>query len=110
MSKDWLSLGPTPTGEDCAQVGSDEYLLRTLLECKAYHAQLINQFGEPPANTRFGVKSFPHDFGTYHEVVVYFDDENEESVEYAYRVDANLPEYWTDEFRPKDLDKNSPEQ
>lgn len=110
MARDWLELGPTPCGEDCAQVGSEEYHLRTLVECKAYIAQLTAEFGETPEHTEFGIKSFSHDFGRYHEVVVYFDDEDETSTDFAYNVESNLPEYWTDEFRPKDLDKSSLEQ
>ena len=101
MSSDYLTLGSTPCGEDCAQVGTEEYHLRSLLECKAYVRQLQQQFGDPlNSSCWYGVKSFPHDFGSYHEVVIYFDDENEQSVDFAYNVESNIPEYWLDEFRP----------
>ena len=34
-------------------------------------------------NCHFSVKSFPHDFGTYHEIVLYYDDTLIDEWEYS---------------------------
>ena len=95
--RDSLNLSPTPIGEDCAQLGDADYSVRSRKECTAFINQLKRVFGEPPAGAHFKVTSNPHDFGTYRDVDIQFDDENEEATEYAYRVEANLPEYWDEE-------------
>ena len=89
--RDYLTLGPTPCDEDCQQIGSDTYdYAKDTADLYRYKRMLEHRW--PTA--RFGVKSFPHDFGTYREVVVYFDDEDEDAV--AYDVEANLPQTWDD--------------
>jgi hypothetical protein len=92
--RDYLTLGPTPCDEECAQVGTADYAEKSRIESSAYIAQLRRQFGEPPGLSFFKVKRFPHEFGSYHEVVIAFDDENEEAVDFAYRVENNLPATW----------------
>ena len=95
--RDYFSLGSTPAGEDCIQVGQPNYMDESTKECQRYIAQLRRQFGTEPIGTRFGIKTFPHDFGSYKEVVIYFDDEDEEAVHFAYKVEAECPEYWDEE-------------
>ena len=97
--KDYLILGATPAGENCAQVGRDNYPEQVRREGHAYIAQLTRMFGEPPTGSRFSLKGFPHDFGTYHEVVVWFDDTLPSTIEFAYHVENNLPEEWDDEAK-----------
>ena len=46
----------------------------------------------------FAIKSFPHDFGTYREVVVYYDTDDNDPI--AYEVEANLPKTWDEESSP----------
>ena len=43
-------------------------------------------------DAHFAVKSFPHDFGTYREVLVYYDTEENDPI--AHEVEANLPKTW----------------
>lgn len=95
---DYLTLGSTPCGESCAQMGSDDYHERMRKETKAYIHQLHRQFGETPG-ARLTTKSFPHDFGNYHEVCVVFNNEDEGAVEIAYKCEGELPESWDDEAR-----------
>lgn len=90
--RDYIELGPTPSGEDCAQVGTDKYPEQSLAESRRYCDMLQKKF--PKAN--FGIRSFPHDFGTYREVVVYFDDDVDGSLSVALDVERNLPETWED--------------
>jgi hypothetical protein len=102
--RDYLSIGSVPAGEDCVQVGTKDYCERAKKECRAFAGQLLRRFGEPPTGVSFAVKGFPHDFGTYYEVVVYFDDKIKAAIEYAFRVENNMPEYW-DETAKKELAK-----
>lgn len=91
---DYMTLGPTPADEPCAQVGSADYYERAREECARYKAQLLRQFGEPPKNASLRVKGFPHDFGTYYEVCVVYEANDETACEYAYRLEAHLPAKW----------------
>ena len=93
--KDYLELGPTPCGESCEQLGPTYNLGRAKAELTTYLHQLQRLF---PLAT-FQIKSFPHDFGTYKEVAVIFDDENAEQVDLAYEIEASFPEYWDDEAK-----------
>ena len=89
-----LYLGSTPPEEACAQVGQPNYREQALKECRAYIRQLARHFGEPPPGTRFALSRETHDFGSYFEVVVWYDPEDETSREFALRVDDNLPARW----------------
>ena len=92
--RDYLSLSCTPTDEQCQQLGPhfDADLARR--ECQVFRDQLRREFGEEPIGARLAVKSFPHDFGSYPEVVCYYDDDFPESVDYAFRLENELPQYW----------------
>jgi hypothetical protein len=97
----YLSLGPSPSDERCAQVGKDpDYHARALRECQALIRQLLRTLGPPPDDlTAFVVKSCPHDFGEYLEVGVLFDSENERSALYAYGAEDRFPEHWDEAAR-----------
>jgi len=95
--KDNFSLNTTPVEEDCAQLGSENYLENTERECSAYIGQLKRTFGKPPPNARFRVTKNPHDFGMYHDVVVEFDDEDVKASKYAYKIETNLPDKWDEQ-------------
>ncbi len=92
--QNYFTLGPTPRDEPCACVGEADYEPRARAECKRFTALLRHKFGPEPEGARLTVKSFPHDFGPYHEVVVCFDDDFPDSVEYAFRCEDNLPATW----------------
>jgi len=92
----YLALAPAPVEEDCAQVGTDEYPTRARAECRRFIALLRKKFGPEPEGARLAVKSFPHDFGDYLEVICYFDDTLPASVAYAYRCEEHLPATWDD--------------
>jgi len=81
--RDYLSIGCSPADEECAQVGTENYWVRSGRECHAFLHQLTRIFGLAPAGAYLSVKTFPHDFGEYREVVCYFDTDVEESQEYA---------------------------
>jgi hypothetical protein len=99
--RDYISIGSSPCEEDCAQVGSPDYEKSSRKECKAYLNQIRREFGEEPPGAILRIKAFPHDFGTYHEVVCVFDDNDEEATEYAFQCEC--PSSTWDEEALKEL-------
>jgi len=99
--RETLELGSSPCGEDCAQLGSEGYRRRALIECGAYRHQLervIEAMGKPvPDGFALTIKGFQHDYGTYYEVVAIF--ESEEGADLAYALEAQIPEYWDEQAR-----------
>ena len=89
---DYISIGSSPTDEDWAQVSSENYLSKAIEECRRFIGLLRKKFEDEPEGARLKVKSFPHDFGTYHEVVCYYDDAIKESFEYALLLEGNTPQ------------------
>lgn len=101
---DYITLGGAPPNEDCAQVGSDDYYRRALIECKVYLNLIKRVMGEPPDDARLSIKSFPHEYGTYHEVCVSYKDEDWDSTEYAFRCESDGPANWDEQAR-RELDE-----
>jgi hypothetical protein len=95
--RDYLSIGPTPCEEPCAQVGDPNYRAKALAECRRFLHLLRKTFGPEPAGARLRIQAFPHDFGTYHEVVCLFETEIEASVAYAFRCEAETPATWEED-------------
>lgn len=94
----YLELGSAPTNEDCAQVGRPDYYEQMTKETSALIRQLKRMF--PNVKCRFVVKSFPHDFGTYHVVVAKYNDP--ESFNDALTVENEFPQQW-DEIARQEL-------
>jgi hypothetical protein len=94
MSRSTLSWGTTPADEDCAQVGTSNYQERAKKEAEIFIRQLERQFGPPPEGAAFRIKSNPHDFGTYYEVALSFDDDNPRAAGYAFKVDEEQAAEW----------------
>lgn len=90
----YLNLGSTPGDEPCTQIGDDGYAVKAKGECRRYIEQLIKQFGHPPGQAYFAPKGFSHDFGTYYEVVIWYTEDNQEEINYAFNVENNLPARW----------------
>ena len=86
--RDYITLSSTPYEEDCAQVGSEDYAARAKDECSRFMTQILRHYPNP-AKGMLATKSFPHDFGSYYEVVAYFDDADEESTRWAYSIEAD---------------------
>lgn len=92
MARDYYTLGPVPANvEDCAQVGSEGYTQRARKECRVWR-DLITRVCKPLLT--LGIKSFPHDAGTYHEVVVWFDPDSETEVAEMCRIEDEMPDEW----------------
>lgn len=97
---EYIELGPTPTHEECAQVGTPEFEIQAPKEMKAYMSQLKRQFPEVEKSKTlsFSIKWFPHDFGTYGEVVINYLPQSEEE-DIVYKIERELPLYWDTEAR-----------
>ena len=100
--RDYISIGSSPSEEPCAQVGTDNYPTQSSRECLVFKHQLERMFPNPPEGAYLSVKAFPHDFGTYREVVCYYDDEDdgeESSQSYALKLERETPSNWDDEAK-----------
>lgn len=98
--RDYLDIGPAPCNESCQQVGMPSFdAAKERAELEAFRSQIRRVLGAEPEGAQLSIKAFPHDFGTYREVVCYYDTENEAAAEYAYRCEGNAPEQWDAEAR-----------
>jgi hypothetical protein len=97
--KDYLTIGQAPCEEPCAQFGQPDYREKALQECARFIALLRKTFGPEPEGAWLSIKWFPHDVGVvgydhYCEVVCHYNTEIPESVDYAYRCEAEMPTTW----------------
>ena len=95
--RDFFTLGPVPSDEPCTQVGEDNYASRARFECTRFIALLRKIFGPEPSGAWLSMKAFDHDFGTYYEVVCYFNPRAPRSVDYARRCEDEAPTTWGEE-------------
>lgn len=92
---EYLEIGPVPSDESCQQVGTASYdSTKARAECRAFANQIARVCGAPPFGAKLVVKSNPHDFGTYHEVAVKYDDSEPEAVDYAMQVESTSIPNW----------------
>jgi hypothetical protein len=102
MNWDYLYLGPVPCDESCAQLGEPDYRKKAIAEMNAYVDMLYRLFPETEEkNVLFKTKWENHDFGTYGEVVVAYVVEEEQSREYAFHIESNLPMNWDNKAMAK---------
>ena len=92
--RDYLTLGPVPADEPCAQVGEENYASLARAECRRFIALLRHTFGPEPSGAWLSMKAFDHDFGTYYEVVCYFNNDVQKSIDYALRCEREAPTTW----------------
>ncbi len=94
----YLELGSSPANEPCVQTTDPDYCELAVVECRRFKALLAAHYAaqhagrECPVSLR--VKSNSHDFGTYYEVAVRFDDRVEAQIEAAYWFEENAPTEW----------------
>ena len=95
MPGDYINIGPCPTDEEPVQLGRSNYPVLARKECIRFIALIRKVLGLEPEGARLGVKSFPHDFGSYYEVVCYYQDSLPDSLEYALKCEGErCPESW----------------
>lgn len=107
MSKNNLAIGDCPCDENTGlDLDDPDYRRKARIQCNAYISQLKRMHGEPPEGVRYVITWNPHDFGTYADVEIIFDDEKEDANAYAWKVEADLPGEW-DEQAKLELEKAS---
>lgn len=94
--REFIELGQTPYNETPAQVGDPNYRVNAIRECQSYIQAIRNYLGHEPDGALLGYRGFPHDFGTYYEVVCYYDPAVEAATEYARRCERQAPATWAD--------------
>jgi len=99
VMRDYIALGTSPIDEACAYVGEDDYWEKAKKEGRVFQKQLERVFGPPPETAYFAGKSFSHDFGTYVELCIFYDMDSKEEVEYALKLEDEMPEYWDEKAR-----------
>jgi len=98
--KEYMVAGASPYDEDCAQVGTKDYVEKAHIEIQAYLNQLHRLFPDAEAKgIDFRSKRFDHDFGSYYEVCMYWNTNNEVADEYVYIIESNLPSNWDEEAK-----------
>lgn len=104
MSREYLTIGSTPADEPCAQVGRQDYAKQMRLETRAFINQMERVHPVPTDEDPlykdaaftpyYACKSFPHDFGNYHEVCAIYDDEHQPSCKWAFKAEDLCPSNW----------------
>lgn len=97
--RDYITVGPSPYDEPCAQLGEPNYTAAARAECRRFIEAIAAKLGPPPKGALLAVKGFPHEYGTYYEVVCYFDDADEAATEYACACESKAPATWSDTDR-----------
>ena len=96
--RDYISIGSAPCEEACVQVNPEgDYHQAMRAECLRFLELVSKKLGPEPEGASLAIKSNPHDFGTYYEVVCYFEDSNEEAREYALLCEGEAPLTWGDD-------------
>ncbi|MBS3912806.1 MAG: hypothetical protein KGZ70_13565 [Hydrogenophaga sp.] len=93
LNLDYLSIGPAPSEEQCAQVGDDEYSTRSRRETAAYRRQILRHYPVPAEceDVLAGLRicSNPHEFGVYREVEIAYDASSAAACRWAHAVEAD---------------------
>jgi hypothetical protein len=90
--RDYIYIGSAPADAPVAQLGFPDFERLQSVEIAHYLRMLREKFPLPD----FRVKREHHEFGSYREVVAYFDDEDEAQVEQAYEAECYFDK-WDDQ-------------
>ena len=88
--KDYMCIGSVPCCEEGIMMGKDGQRA----ECKKFAVMLDEIFINKPENSYVSVKANPYEYDTYYEVAINWEDE--ESEQFAYFVESNTPQYWSE--------------
>ena len=89
--KYYLFIDTTPSEETCTQVGDPDYHAKARAEGKRMLAQIDKHY-PLPENATMGytiIKSESHDFGSYYQIKIIFDDECELSTNWAFSIEGD---------------------
>ena len=102
--RDYMDIGSAPCDEECVQVAPEGgYHDNMRAECRRFRDLIRKKMGAEPPGAGLAVKSNSHDFGTYYDVVCWYDEEDEEAYDYALACEAHAPRTWLDDhLTPED--------
>jgi hypothetical protein len=94
----YIELGSSPANEPCVQTTDPNYSELGRAECLRYRDLLAASYsaahGGKASPAALKLKSNMHDFGTYYEIAVRFDDRDPAQVRAAYWFEENAPTEW----------------
>ena len=94
---EYLYLGPIPCEEDAVQISQYYDTSEMVKQVRQFIAMLQERFPNPPDQAFLAIKrEGMHDYGTYFEAVIKYNDDDRDATEYAFFVEANLPARWDD--------------
>lgn len=102
--RDYLSIDTTPICEDCVPVSKDtDYFPAMQVEANRYKAMMMERFSSANGFDKicFRITRNPHDFGMYLDMIVSYDDADDDAMNQALFVESNLPRWWADEAKFK---------
>jgi hypothetical protein len=105
MLKNRDYIGSSPHGEDCAQVGEENYSLKAIKECNSFVGQIRRIYGKEPVGCHLVCSGNPHDFGMYYSVDIEYDYDDQVGLDYFLDIEGDKLEgleYW-DEVAKKEL-------
>jgi hypothetical protein len=99
-----ISVGTTPVEENCvpAPYKNAKIAESAQQECQRFKQLLETVYPDIPLGARFRIKLCPYDFGAaaavsgYYDLVVSYNDMDEEAADFAFHVEANTPLTWDD--------------
>lgn len=91
---EFLVIASAPNDEFCTQAGVNYN--DNIIECNALKNLMIRTYGQPPQNCEFFILENHHDFGTYLELAIFYNEEDEQSEEYALQCELT-PDNWDEE-------------
>jgi hypothetical protein len=89
--KDYLYIDTTPSEETCTQVGDPDYYGKARAEARRMIAQIDKHY-PLPENATMGYTTIAtehHDFGSYYQIKIIFDDECESSTNWAFAIEGD---------------------
>jgi hypothetical protein len=91
---DFVNIGSAPYGEDCVQVGEEDYVRKSRIECRAFIKAIRKKLGPEVGTAKLCMKTFPHDFGNYVEVCCRYNGYDKEGEDYAFLCESSSPQTW----------------
>ena len=100
---EYFELGTTPTEEKCVQVSkTEDYLPAMEKEANRFKEMLQTKFEDfILGDMHLTIKRNSHDFGTYLDVILRYDQDDYAQAECALYICNNLPKKWADIEKPK---------
>jgi hypothetical protein len=89
-----ISLGAVPARESFTPAGEAGGAQRARAECERYVALLRSAIGPEPHGAQFRIRRSEPERGSYLEVVVEYDDDDNVARAYAIRCDREAPTTW----------------